>query len=43
MTIKEKEALNKQLNKQLQARLIVELSSRYVALYFYIPKKNRSL
>ena len=43
MTIKEKEALNKQLDKQLQAGLIVEPSLKYVALCFYIPKKDRSL
>ena len=38
ITIKEEEALNKWLNKQLQAELIVESSSRYIALCFYIPK-----
>ena len=31
------------MDKQLKARLIVELSLRYVMLCFYIPKKNRSL
>ena len=43
MTIKEEEALNKLLDKQLQAELIVESSSQYTALYFYILKKDRSL
>ena len=41
--IKKNEALNQWLNKQLKAGLIVESSSRYMALYFYIPKKDRSL
>ena len=40
MTIKEKKALNQWLDKQLKTRLIVESKSRYVALCFYIPKKN---
>ena len=43
MTIKKEKALHKWLNKQLYAGLIVELSSRYMVLCFYIPKKNRSL
>ena len=43
MTIKEEEALNQQLDKQLKARLIVESKSRYVILCFYIPKKDKSL
>jgi len=43
MTIKEEEALNQWLDEQLKAGLIVESKSRYVALYFYIPKKDRSL
>ena len=43
MTIKKKESLNQWLDKQLKAGLIVESSLRYVALYFYIPKKDRSL
>ena len=42
-TLKEEEALNQQLNKQLKTGLIVESKSRYAALYFYIPKKDRSL
>ena len=42
MTLKE-EALNQWLNKQLKAGLTVESKSRYVALCFYIPKKNGSL
>ena len=43
MTIKEEEVLNKWLDEQLKARLIVESKSRYTTLYFYIPKKDRSL
>ena len=43
MTLKEEEALNQWLNKQLKARLIVELKLRYIAPYFYILKKNSSL
>jgi len=43
MTVKKDKALNQWINEQLKARLIVELSSRYVVLYFSIPKKNRSL
>jgi len=43
MTIKKEEALNQCLNKQLKAGLIVESKSRYTALCFYIPKKDRSL
>jgi len=43
ITIKEEEALNKWLDKQLQAGLIVESSSRYIALCFYIPKIDGSL
>jgi len=31
------------LDEQLKARLIVESKSRYVALCFYIPKKDGSL
>ena len=41
--IKEEEALNQWLDKQLKARLIVEFKSRYTTLYFYIPKKDESL
>ena len=41
--IREDKALNQWLDKQLKAELIVKSSSRYVALYFYIPKKDRSL
>ena len=40
MTLKEEEALNQWLDEQLKAGLIVELKSRYVAPYFYIPKKD---
>jgi len=43
MTIKEEEALNQWLDKQLKASLIVESKSRYVAPCFYIPKKDGSL
>ena len=43
MTIKEKEALNKQLDKQLEAGLIKKSKSRYVIPCFYIPKKDGSL
>ena len=43
MTLKEEEALNQWLNKQLKAGLIVESKSRYAVLYFYIPKKDSSL
>ena len=37
--IKEEEALNQWLDKQLKARLIVESKSRYIALCFYILKR----
>ena len=43
ITLKKEEALNQELDKQLKARLIVESKLRYVALYFYIPKKDSSL
>jgi len=43
MTLKEEEALNLWLDEQLKAELIVESKSRYVALCFYIPKKDSSL
>jgi len=43
MTIKEEEALNQWLDKQLKARLIVESKSRYIVPCFYIPKKDRLL
>ena len=43
MTLKEEEALNQWLDEQLKAELIVESKSRYVALCFYIPKKDGSL
>ena len=43
ITIKKEEVLNQWLDEQLKARLIVEFKSRYTALYFYIPKKDRSL
>jgi len=43
MTLKEEEALNQWLNKQLKIGLIIESKSRYVVLYFYIPRKNSSL
>ena len=43
ITIKEEEALNQWLDKQLKAGLIMESKSRYIVLYFSIPKKDRSL
>ena len=43
MTLKEKEALNQWLDKQLKAGLIVKSKSRYAVPCFYIPKKNGSL
>jgi len=43
MTLKEEEALNQWLDKQLKAELIVKSKSRYVASCFYIPKKDGSL
>ena len=43
MTLKEKEALNQWLDKQLKTGLIVESKSRYIAPCFYIPKKDGSL
>jgi len=43
MTIKEEEALNQWLDKQLKARLIVESKLRYIAPCFYISKKDGSL
>ena len=43
ITIKEEEALNQWLDKQLKTGLIMESKSRYIVLYFYIPKKDRSL
>jgi len=43
MTIKEKEALNQWLDKQLKSGLIKKSKSRYMAPCFYIPKKDRSL
>ena len=43
ITIKEDEVLNQWLNEQLKTGLIVKSSLRYIAPYFYIPKKNKSL
>ena len=43
ITLKEEEALNQWLDKQLKAGLIVESKLQYAAPYFYISKKNRSL
>ena len=43
MTIKEDKALNQWLDKQLKAGLIVESSSRYTVLCFYILEKDRLL
>jgi len=41
--LKEEEALNQWLDEQLKAGLIVESKLRYIAPYFYIPKKDGSL
>jgi len=43
MTLKEEEVLNQWLDEQFKAELIIESKSRYVAPYFYIPKKDSSL
>ena len=43
MTIKKEEALNQQLDKQLKLELIMKSKLRYIALCFYILKKNGSL
>jgi len=43
MIIKEEETLNKWLDEQLKAGLIVELSSKYVSPCFFIPKKDGTL
>ena len=43
MILKEEEVLNQQLDKQLNAGLIVESKSRYAAPCFYIPKKDSLL
>jgi len=43
MTLKEEEALNQWLDKQLKVGLIVESKSRYIAPCFCIPKKDGSL
>jgi len=43
MTIKEEEALNQWLDKQLKSELIKKSKLRYAASCFYIPKKDRSL
>jgi len=43
ITLKEEEALNQWLEKQLKARLIVKSKSQYTAPCFYISKKNGSL
>jgi len=43
MTIKENEVLNQWLDEQLKAELIVESSLKYVALCFYISKKDEQL
>ena len=40
ITLREEEALNQWLDKQLKAGLIVESKSRYMVLCFYIPKKD---
>jgi len=41
--VKEEEALNQWLDEQLKAGLIVESKLRYIAPFFYIPKKDSSL
>jgi len=43
MILKEEEALNQWLDEQLKVGLIVELKLRYIALCFYIPKKDSSI
>jgi len=43
VTVKKDKASNQWLDEQLKTRLIIESSSRYVALCFYILKKNGSL
>ena len=43
MTLKEEEALNQWLDKQLKAGLIIESKSRYAVPCFYILKKDSSL
>jgi len=43
MTLKEEEALNQWLDKQLKAGLIVESKSKYAVPYFYILKKDSLL
>jgi len=43
MTLKEEEALNQWLDKQLKVGLMMKSKSRYAALRFYIPKKDSSL
>ena len=43
MTLKEEEALNQWLDKQLKTELTVESKSQYMAPCFYIPKKDGSL
>ena len=43
MMVKEEEALNQWLDKQLKVGLIMESKSRYAVPCFYIPKKDGSL
>ena len=43
MTIKEDKILNQYLDEQIKTRLIVESSSRYIAPYFYILRKDGSV
>ena len=43
MILKEEEALNQWLDKQLKIELIVKSKSQYVVPCFYIPKKDSSL
>jgi len=43
MTLKEEEAFNQWLDEKLKADLIVKSKSRYMALCFYIPRKDSLL
>ena len=43
MMIKKDKVLNQQLDEQLKTELIIESSSRYMTLCFYIPKKKKLL
>ena len=43
MILKEEETLSQWLDEQLKVGLIIESNSRYVALCFFIPEKDRTL